>query len=186
MQTSTIDSWLMMKLHLIQHDIFFHKYDVIDSQSASLTSSLSKSILVCLLLVDWKELSCLMLHTLSFWNVVMTLQEYFHWMFWQRSILSFFKLVIYSFEFLSELLLQEWHVCLHWRLFSQNRCHLSLLWSRCHHESLCVQLRCALMMIMSWSYSCDNVFSVMSLSILINSSSLRSMYSHVAFKTKVV
>jgi len=171
MQTLTINSWSMMKLYLVQRDIFSHKYDVIDSQSASLTSSSSKSILVYLLLIDWKELSCLMLHTLSFWNVVMTLWEYFHWMLWQHSILSFFKLVIYSFKFLSELLLQEWHVCLCWRLLLQNRCRLSLLWSRCHCESLCIQLRCALMMMMSWSCLCDDVFSVMSLSILINSSS---------------
>ncbi len=159
-----------MKLHLVQRDIFSHKYDVIDSQSASLTSSSSKSILVCLLLIDWKESSCSILHTLSFWNVVMNLQKYFHWMFWQHSILSFFELIIYSFEFLSELLLWEWHVCLCWRLFSQIHCCLSLLWSRCHCESLCVQLRCALTMMMSWSYLCDDVFSVMSLSILINSS----------------
>ena len=171
MQTSTIDSWSMMKLHLVWRDIFSHKYDVINSQSASLTSSSSKSILVCLLLIDWKELSCSMLHTLSFWNVVMTSWKYFHWMLWQHLILPFFKLVIYSFEFLSELLLQEWHVCLCWKLFSQNRCCLSLLQSRCHCESLCVQLRCALMMIMSWSCLCDNIFFVMSLSILINSSS---------------
>ncbi len=161
----------MMKLHLVQRDIFFHKYDVIDFQSASLTLSSSKSILVCLLLINWKELSCSMLYTLSFWNVVMTSQEYFHWMLWQHSILSFFKLVIYSFEFLSELLLWEWHVCLHWRLFSQNCCRLSLLQSCCHCESLCIQLRCTLTMMMFWSCSCDDVFSVISLSILINSSS---------------
>ncbi len=171
MQTSTINSWSMMKLHLVQRDIFSHKYDVIDSQSASLTSSSSKSILVCLLLIDWKESSCSMLHTSSFWNVVTTSRRYFHWMLWQRLILSFFKLVIYSFEFLSELLLQEWHVCLCWRLLSQNRCRLSLLQSRCHCEFLYVQLHCALMMMMSWSCSCDDIFSVMSLSILINSSS---------------
>ncbi len=186
MQTSTINSWSMMKLHLVQRDIFSHKYDVIDFQSASLTSSSSKSILVCLLLINWKELSCLMLHTSSFWNVVMTSWKYFHWMFWQHSILSFFELVIYFLKFLSELLLQEWHVCLHWRLFSQNCCYLSLLQSYCHRESLCVQLRCALMMMMSWSCSCDDIFSVMLLSILINSSSLRLMYSHIAFKMKVV
>jgi len=59
-QTSTINSWSMMKLHLVQRDIFSHKYDVIDSQSASLISSSSKSILVYLLLIDWKESSCLM------------------------------------------------------------------------------------------------------------------------------
>ncbi len=138
MQTSTIDSWSMMKLHLVQHNVFSHKYDVIDSQSASLTSSSSKSILVCLLLIDWKELSYSMLHTSSFWNVVMTSRRYFHWMLWQRSILPFFELVIYSFEFLSKLLLQEWHVCLRWKLLSQNRCRLSLLQSRCRCESLCV------------------------------------------------
>ncbi len=171
MQTSTIDSWSMMKLHLVWRDVFSHKYDVIDSQSALLTSLSSKSILVCLLLIDWKESSCSMLHTSSFWNVMTTLQEYFHRMFWQCSILSFFKLVIYSFEFLSKLLLWEWHVCLRWRLFSQNRYRLNLLQSRCRCESLYVQLRCALMMMMSWSCSCDDVFSVMSLSILINSSS---------------
>jgi len=169
-QTSTIDSWLTMKLHLVQRDIFSHKYDVIDSQSASLTSSSSKSILVCLLLIDWKESNCLMLHTSSFWNVVTTSWRYFHWMLWQRSILPFFKLVIYSFEFLSELLLWEWYICLHWRLLSQNRCRLSLLQPCCRCKSLCVQLRCALTMMMSWSCSCDDVFSVMSLSILINSS----------------
>ncbi len=161
----------MMKLHLVQRDIFSHKYDVIDSQSALLTSSSSKSILVCLLLIDWKELSCSMLHTSSFWNVVMTSRKYFHWMLWQHSILSFFKLVIYFFEFLSELLLQEWHICLCWKLLLQNRCRLSLLQSRCRCESLCIQLRCTLMMMMFWSCLCDNVFSVMSLSILINSSS---------------
>ena len=83
----------------------------------------------------------------------------------------FFELIIYSFEFLSKLLLWKWHVYLRWRLFSQNRCRLSLLQSRCHCESLYVQLRCALTMMMSWSCSCDDVFSVMSLSILINSSS---------------
>ncbi len=171
MQTSTIDSWLTIKLHLVQRDIFSHKYNVIDSQSASLISSSSKSILVCLLLIDWKELSCLMLHTLSFWNVVMTSWRYFHWMLWQHLILPFFKLIIYSFEFLIELLLQEWHVCLCWRLLSQNHYCLSLLQSRCRCKSLCVQLRCALMMMMSWNCSCDDVFSVMSLSILINSSS---------------
>jgi len=169
-QTSTIDSWSTMKLHLVQRDVFSHKYDVIDFQFASLTSSSSKSILVCLLLINWKESSCLMLHTSSFWNVMMTSRRYFHWMLWQHSILSFFKLVINFFEFLSELLLQEWHVCLYWRLFLQNRCRLSLLQSRCRCESLCVQLHCALMMMMSWSCSCDDVFSVMSLSILINSS----------------
>ncbi len=171
MQTSTINSWSMIKLHLVQRDIFSHKYNVIDFQSASLMSLSSKSILVCLLLIDWKELSYSMLHTLSFWNVMMTLQRYFHWMLWQHSILPFFKLVIYSFKFLSELLLQEWHVCLHWRFLSQNCCRLSLLQSRCHCESLCVQLRCALTMMMSWNCSCDDIFSVMSLSILINSSS---------------
>jgi len=170
-QTSTINSWSMMKLHLVQRDIFSHKYDVIDFQSASLISSSSKSILVCLLLINWKESSCLMLHTLSFWNVVTTSWRYFHWMLWQHSILSFFKLVIYSFEFLSELLLQEWHICLRWRLLSQNRCRLSLLQSRCRCEFLCIQLCYALMMMMSWSCSCDDIFSVMSLSILINSSS---------------
>ena len=171
MQTSTIDSWSTMKLHLVQRDIFSHKYDVIDSQSASLTSSSSKSILVCLLLIDWKESSCSMLHTSSFWNIVMTSRRYFHWMLWQHSILSFFKLVIYSFEFLNELLLREWHVCLRWRLLSQNRCRLNLLQSHCHCESLCIQLRCVLTMMMSWSCLCDDIFSVMSLSILINSSS---------------
>ena len=171
MQTSTINLWSMMKLHLVWCDIFSHKYDVIDSQSASLMSSSSKSILVCLLLINWKELSCSMLHTLSFWNVVMTLWRYFHWMLWQHSILSFFKLVIYSFEFLSELLLQKWYICFCWKLLLQNRCRLSLLQSHCRCESLCIQLHCILMMMMSWSCSCDNVFSVMSLSILINSSS---------------
>jgi len=170
-QTLTINSWSMMKLHLVWYDIFSHKYDVIDSQSASLTSSSSKSILVCLLLIDWKESSCSMLHTSSFWNIVMTSRRYFHWMLWQHSILPFFELIIYFFEFLNELLLQEWHVCLCWKLLLQNHCRLSLLWSRCHCESLCVQLRCALIMMMSWSCSCDDVFSVMSLSILINSSS---------------
>ncbi len=171
MQTSTIDSWSMMKLHLVQRDIFSHKYDVIDSQSALLISSLLKSILVCLLLIDWKELSCSMLHTSSFWNVVMTSWRYFHWMLWQHSILPFFKLVIYSFEFLSELLLQEWHVYLCWKLLSQNHYCLSLLQSRCRCESLCVQLHYTLTMMMSWSCLCDDVFSVISLSILINSSS---------------
>jgi len=96
-QTSTINSWLMMKLHLVQRNIFLHKYDVIDFQFASLISSSSKSILVCLLLINWKELSCSMLHTSSFWNVVMTSWRFFHWMLWQHSILSFFKLVIYFF-----------------------------------------------------------------------------------------
>ncbi len=171
MQTLTIDSWSIMKLHLVQRDIFSHKYDVIDFQFASLTSSSLKSILVYLLLIDWKELSCSMLHTSSFWNVVMISRRYFHWMLWQHLILPFFKLIIYSFEFLSELLLQEWHVCLHWKFLSQNHCRLSLLQSHCHCESLCVQLRCTLMMMMFWSCSCDDIFSVMSLSILINSSS---------------
>ncbi len=172
MQTSIINLWSTMKLHLVQRNVFSHKYNVIDFQSTSLTSSSSsKSILVCLLLIDWKELSCLMLHTLSFWNVVMISRKYFHWMLWQHLILPFFKLVIYSFEFLSKLLLQEWHVCLCWKLFSQNRCCLSLLQSCCHCESLCVQLRCALTMMMSWSCLCDNIFLIMSLSILINSSS---------------
>ncbi len=161
----------MMKLHLVQRDIFSHKYNVIDSQSTSLISSSSKLILVCLLLIDWKESSCLMLHTLSFWNVMMTSQRYFHWMLCQHSILSFFKLIIYSFEFLNELLLQKWHICLCWKLLLQNHYHLDLLQSYYHCESLCIQLCCALMMMMSWSCSCDDVFSVISLSILINSSS---------------
>ncbi len=69
-----------MKLHLVWRDVFSYKYDVIDSQSALLISSSLKSILVYLLLIDWKELNCSMLYMLSFWNVVMILQEYFHWM----------------------------------------------------------------------------------------------------------
>ncbi len=105
-----------MKSHLVQRDIFSHKYDVIDSQFALLMSSSSKSILVCLLLINWKQSSYSMLHTLSFWNVVTTLQF--------ARILSLNALIAFDFVFFWISHLFFW--ILKWIITSRVTC-LSLL-----------------------------------------------------------